>query len=88
MNAVERAVVLSRAEYLDAGDLALMMADSPLATEKQTTMLGNLPLEEVEKRTVLEALEAACGNKSEAARRLGITRKTLRNKLEKYQRGN
>jgi two-component system response regulator HydG len=88
MNAVERAVVLSRAEYLDAEDLALMMADSPLATEKQTTMPGNLPLEEVEKRTVLEALEAACGNKSEAARRLGITRKTLRNKLEKYQRGN
>jgi two-component system response regulator HydG len=48
-------------------------------------MPGNLPLEEVEKRTILEALDAAGGNKSEAARRLGITRKTLRAKLEKYE---
>jgi len=45
----------------------------------------SLPLEEVEKRSILEALEATGGNKSEAARRLGITRKTLRKKLEKYE---
>ncbi len=48
----------------------------------------NLPLEEVEKRSILEALEATGGNKSEAARRLGITRKTLRKKLEKYEGSN
>ena len=45
----------------------------------------NLPLEEVEKRSILEALAACGGNKSEASRRLGITRKTLRKKLEKYE---
>lgn len=86
MNAIERAVVLSRTEYLDADDLSLMMEDeSPernvIASDNQP---ANLPLEEVEKRTILEALDAAQGNKSEAARRLGITRKTLRNKLDKY----
>ncbi len=43
-------------------------------------------LEEVEKRTILEMLEITEGNKSEAARRLGITRKTLRKKLEKYEK--
>ena len=84
MNAVERAVVLSRAEYLDADELALMMADSLATEEGQPGAQENVPLEEVEKRTILEALNSTRGNKSEAARRLGITRKTLRAKLEKY----
>ncbi|AHD02214.1 sigma-54-dependent transcriptional regulator [Leisingera methylohalidivorans] len=36
-----------------------------------------LPLEEVERREILHALEAAGGNRSEAARRLGVSRKTI-----------
>ena len=41
-------------------------------------------LESVEKATILKTLEEAGGNKSEAARRLGITRRTLHLKLKKY----
>ena len=41
-------------------------------------------LEEVEKITILKTLDAAGGNKSETARRLGITRRTLHKKLKKY----
>jgi two-component system response regulator HydG len=44
----------------------------------------DLPLEEVERATILQTLESANGNKSEAARRLGITRRTLHMKLKKY----
>ncbi len=88
MNAVERAVVLSRAEYLSADDLALLMADTAVGeTSEQISLPENVPLEEMEKRTILETLHTVNGNKSEAARRLGITRKTLRAKLEKYQVG-
>jgi two-component system response regulator HydG len=88
MNAVERAVVLSRAEYLSADDLSLLMADTAAAeTSGQISLPENVPLEEMEKRTILETLHTVNGNKSEAARRLGITRKTLRAKLEKYQVG-
>jgi two-component system response regulator HydG len=47
-------------------------------------MPGTLPLEEVEKATIVKTLEATGGNKSEAARRLGITRRTLHQKLRKY----
>jgi two-component system response regulator HydG len=46
--------------------------------------LENISLSKVEKRAVLSTLAAAGGNKSEAARRLGITRKTLLKKLKKY----
>ncbi len=94
MNAVERAVVLSRADTVDADELVFPMADqcpvSEAPPESARPAAGgsqNLSLEEVGKRSILEALAAAGGNKSEAARRLGITRKTLRKKLEKYETG-
>jgi two-component system response regulator HydG len=45
---------------------------------------ADLPLDEVEKATILKTLELTGGNKSEAARRLGITRRTLHKKLKKY----
>ncbi|MDD4355646.1 MAG: sigma-54 dependent transcriptional regulator [Smithellaceae bacterium] len=93
MNAVERAVVLSRNPVLDESDLTLLTAEDEDAEGKDRSgagfplagASGNLPLEEVEKRSILEALNSCGGNKSEAARRLGITRKTLRKKLEKYE---
>jgi two-component system, NtrC family, response regulator HydG len=86
MNAVERAVVLSRLEYLDADELGLLMADNQITGGNDRLRPSeNMPLDEVEKRSILEAVNACGGNKSEAARRLGITRKTLRKKLDKYE---
>jgi len=87
MNAVERAIVLSRLEYLDADDLALLMTNNPIVgSSNQLGLSENMPLDEVEKRSILEVINACGGNKSEAARRLGITRKTLRKKLDKYEK--
>ena len=89
MNAVERAVVMARGAVIDAEDLVFPMAEQaepPAGTwgAGDVAAGAGLSLEEVEKRSILEALAAVGGNKSEAARRLGITRKTLRKKLEKY----
>jgi two-component system response regulator HydG len=87
MNAVERGVVLTRTEYLDEQDFAIMQNGSQLFAEAVPVFDGkenSLSLEAVEKNAVLRMLEAANGNKSEAARRLGITRKTLHKKLKKY----
>jgi len=91
MNAVERAVVLSQSNFLSEIDFAII----PAASENQqdpatgganppTAPDGATPLEEVERATILNTLEASGGNKSEAARRLGITRKTLHKKLKSY----
>jgi len=87
MNAVERGVVMAQAPYLDTKDLTLIPEGSSSARNYpgKEAVANNLPLEEVEKATILKALEASRGNKSEAARNLGITRKTLLSKLRKYQ---
>jgi two-component system, NtrC family, response regulator AtoC len=45
-----------------------------------------VPLEEVERRYILRVMEAVGGNKTEAAQRLGLGRKTLYRKLESYGR--
>ncbi len=87
MNAVERAIVLARTDLLDAAEIALIMEDSAFSVGagESDQPPQNLSLEDVEKKSILDALATCGGNKSEAARRLGITRKTLRAKLQKYQ---
>lgn len=85
MNAVERGVVLSRSEYLDEEEFSLVLQDQPRSAETPAPQIAAAPsLDEVEKETILRALETSGGNKSEAARRLGITRRTLHLKLKKY----
>ncbi|MEJ2024714.1 MAG: sigma-54 dependent transcriptional regulator, partial [Deltaproteobacteria bacterium] len=87
MNAVERMVVLSRSDYVDELDLPpsiLEHKDPSNQGESTADFPADLPLEEVEKASILKTLESTGGNKSEAARRLGITRRTLHKKLKKY----
>ena len=85
MNAVERGVVLSRSEYLGEEEFVLAPSGKiPVSDFPPESVAGGGPLEEVEKATILKTLEAVGGNMSEAARRLGITRRTLHLKLRKY----
>ena len=89
MNAVERGVVLARSNYLGVEDFpfmkdALLPDDPDAASPAEHFMRGDIPLEDVERTAILNTLEAAGGNKSETARRLGITRKTLHKKLKTY----
>jgi two-component system response regulator HydG len=87
MNVIERGVVLSRSAFLDTEDLPITQHHRGKPPE-QSGSVGDadsdMPLEEVEKATILRILASTGGNKSEAARRLGITRKTLHRKLKKY----
>ncbi len=87
MNVMERAVVLSRSEYLEQADLPMAGgAEGPSGSHpsREDEPTPRLSLEEVERAAVLKTMEETAGNKSEAARRLGITRKTLHKKLKKY----
>jgi two-component system response regulator HydG len=82
-NVIERAVILA-----NGGPLAVEHL-GPLTPprgnhEPSPAMPAEHGLEDVEKRLVEEALKAAGGNKSEAARRLKITRRVLYAKLRRY----
>lgn len=82
-NTVERGVILLTGDFISEKDLPLSM--SLLAGEQHECGLKNpiQPLELVEKNAILAALEKTAGNKTEAAKQLGITRKTLLAKLQK-----
>ncbi len=86
MNAVERAVVLSRSEYLGEEDLPLVPLEpkTESGARAANNITGDQSLDEIEKAAIMKVLDASNGNKSEAARRLGITRKTLLKKLREY----
>jgi two-component system response regulator HydG len=80
-------VVFSRYEYLDEDDLPFVIRDGlpdDNAGMAPHTPEGGFSLEDMEKEAILKTLASANGNKSEAARRLGITRKALHKKLKKY----
>ena len=81
-NAVERAVVLLTGEYISERELPLAIAGTPIPILSSADD-EILPLVEVEKEVILSALEKTGGNKTEAARQLGITRKTLLAKLSR-----
>ncbi|MEI6313635.1 MAG: sigma-54 dependent transcriptional regulator [Syntrophus sp. (in: bacteria)] len=87
MNAIERGVVLSRSDYLEERELSLVMTTGPDDTSNDYSSPSERQpssLDEVEKVAIIRTLGEAKGNKSEAARRLGVTRRTLHLKLKKY----
>jgi two-component system response regulator HydG len=86
MNAVERAVVLARADFISEEDLGVipLSAGGALEAGGRIALPEDASLEAIEKASILRALQAAGGNKSEAARRLGVTRRTLHKKLKAY----
>jgi two-component system response regulator HydG len=87
-NAIERAVILMSGDHITEKQLPLNIVQQYQPDEEIPLPLpssnGQLSLEEIEKQAILATLQATGGNKSETARRLGITRKTLHNKLKNY----
>jgi len=91
-NAIERAVILLSGEHVTEKQLSLRIVrqhpgHETAADTTITTTDGTRTLEDMEKEAIVATLDAADGNKSEAARRLGISRKTLHNKLKAYGLG-
>ncbi|MCK5310922.1 MAG: sigma-54-dependent Fis family transcriptional regulator, partial [Desulfobacteraceae bacterium] len=83
MNSVERGVVLARSDYICPKDLSFAQTEGSNNIEAGMEP-GNTSLSHIEEKAILSTYEAAKGNKSETARRLGITRKTLLKKLKLY----
>jgi len=82
INTIERGVVLARGEYIDADELTIIVREGTKKEEETTSTLT--PLAALEREAIAKILKAVGGNKSEAARKLGITRKTLHKKIKEY----
>ncbi|MEO8181499.1 MAG: sigma-54 dependent transcriptional regulator [Deltaproteobacteria bacterium] len=85
-NSIERAVALTRFDHIAADDLPERIKNFE---PRHVVVAGDdleemVPLEEVERRYILRVLQAAGGNKSLAAQRLGVSRRTLYRKLGEY----
>ncbi len=85
MNAVERGVVLTRSDYISKTDLPFIITEQDGSADSNTSEFKDIPLTEIEKKAIIATFESCRGNKSETARRLGITRKTLAKKLDSYK---
>ncbi len=87
--AVEHAVVLCRGEKISVRDLpaSVRQQEPPLATPRGQPFLAEqeMTIREAEKQLMIRALNETSGNRAEAARRIGISRRTFYRKLKEYQ---
>ena len=79
-NTVERALLHAREGYITANDLGLVAGDGALSAGA----LEGLTLEAAERVLIERALERCGGNRSQAARELGVNRVTLYKKLRAW----
>jgi len=82
-NIIERAVIVSGGKQIEVGDLPETIRAAVLVQGRREKPLS---LAEVEAEYVAEILAAAKGNKTEAARILGISRKNLYEKLARLRK--
>jgi len=80
-NVIERGLILCRGGELDAEDIKLETALRPRAPSDTHFLPEGLTLDQYEQEIIREALRRADGNKSQAARLLGLTRNALRYRL-------
>ncbi len=89
-NVIERAVILAKGEFIQPEQLpAFEMAQpAPSAPAGAPPLTPGMTVHEMEERLIVATLDSAGGNKTRAAEMLGISLKTLHNKLNKMkQRG-
>lgn len=87
VNACERAVLLGRGDMLEAEQF-LMTSIQPRAitgdSNEELQLSAGMSVAEAEKRLIFETLRSTGDNRTKAAELLGISIRTLRNKLHEY----
>lgn len=84
-NLVERTILVSGKPILDAADFdAQYLRHDESAKAAEGTSFAGMTLDEIERQTILQALEQHKGNLSQVAVSLGISRAALYRRLEKY----
>lgn len=80
---IERAVLLSDSNFIEADHLQF----ENFKENSETVVLRGQTLYEIEKNYILQTLKRNGNNRTQAAHQLGISVRTLRNKLHEYKQG-
>jgi two-component system, NtrC family, response regulator AtoC len=83
-NVVERAVALAESDLIGPEDLPQTVRERKSEDRLATAVAQGLTLDQLEREFIERVLEVEGGNKTRAALRLGLDRKTLYRKLEEY----
>jgi DNA-binding NtrC family response regulator len=85
-SALERAVVLCRGDRISVRELPPAIRSGGTAGAGTAPLLAsnNLTVEEAEKQLIIRALKEADGNRTAAAKKIGMSRRTLHRKLHEY----
>ena len=84
-NVIERAVILCAGEFIEPSHLPPLVVDSPDSVRPAISLEPGTTVEEAERRLILMTLQHTRDNKTRAADILGISLKTLHNKLNKLR---
>jgi len=83
-NVIERALLMCKGDLIQKDDL--LIHDKPDAAEEvKLPFVPTVSLREMEKKVIFSALDQTDGNRTRAADILGISVRTLRNKLNEYR---
>jgi len=84
-NDIEQMVVLARAERLTLRDVPAAVRSAADLTKISVVRPGvTMTVEEAEKQLIVQALKETNGNRTHAAQKIGISRRTLHRKLKQY----
>ena len=82
-NCIERMVVLSRENHLDINDVPRNIRDASGGANTMIQVNGDT-IDDHEKALILKTLDECGGNRTLAAKKLGISRRTLYRRLDEY----
>ena len=84
-NVMERAVLMCKGESIEEEGLFLK-GKTQIPNTPEDPFVPNVPLREMEKKAIFHALDQTNGNRTHAAEILGISVRTLRNKMNEYRK--
>ena len=93
-NVVRTSLILGQGETLSLADVSWLFDELETRPQEETAInsicqgpsgLGGVPLVELERIAILDTLRQTEGNKTQAARALGISDRTLRDKIRRYR---
>jgi len=82
-NTIEQMVVLARTERLTLRDVPAAIRGAADLTKISVVRTG-MTVEEAERQLIVQALKEMDGNRTRAAQKIGISRRTLHRKLKKF----